>query len=166
MIRPNNIYMMWWSVEMKWKKLFRWNMHFREMFLSCTLMFSFASCSKVFLFCAIWGTAVWFACFSTENYKFKKKEKKIFSSCMYRSCKDKAKENQEKTIREKQVSNTEILDNLKTVLNQRIHFDHNEHDPITIRNSFHDSNKNGPLYFCSSCTQTVFKHYVQRVDRT
>ena len=43
-----------------------------------------------------------------------------------------------------------FLENLKTVLNQRIHFDHNEHDPITIRNSFHDSIKDGPLYICSS----------------
>ena len=58
--------------------------------------------------------------------------------------------------------------NLKTVLNliQRIHFVHNEHDPITIRNNFHDSIKDGPLYICSSCTQTFFKHFVQRVDRT
>ena len=44
----------------------------------------------------------------------------------------------------KKSSNTEILVNLKTFLNQRIHFDHNEHDPITIRNSFHDSIKDVP----------------------
>ena len=41
-------------------------------------------------------------------------------------------------IQEKQDSNTEILENLKTVLNliQRIYCDHNEHVPISIRNSF------------------------------
>ena len=49
--------------------------------------------SSVFLFCAIWGATVWFACFSTENFTFKKKDKKIFCSCQYRLCKDKAKEN-------------------------------------------------------------------------
>ena len=51
-------------------------------------------------------------------------------------------------------------------MNQQIHFDHDEHDPITIRNSSHDSIKDGPLYICSSCRQTFFKHFVQRVDRT
>ena len=51
-------------------------------------------------------------------------------------------------------------------MNQRIHFYHNEHDPITIRNTFYDSIKDGPLYICSSCTKMFFKHFVQRVDGT
>lgn len=71
-----------------------------------------------------------------------------------------------KTKQRKTVSKPEILENLKTLLNLRIHFDHTGCDPNTIRNSFHDSIKDGPLYICSSCTQTFFKHSVQRVDRT
>ena len=82
---------------------------------------------------------------------------------MQRQSKRKTEKN---TILEKQVSNTEILENLKAFLNQRIHFDRNEHYPITIRNSFHDIIKDDPWYICSSCTQTFFKHFVQRVDRT
>ena len=81
---------------------------------------------------------------------------------MQRQSKRKTEKN---TIQEKQVSNTEILENLKTVLNKRIHFDHNEHDPITIRISFHDSIKDGPLYICSSCIQTFFKQFVGLSDR-
>ena len=56
------------------------------------------------------------------------------------------KKTEKNSIQEKRVSNTEILEKLKTVLNQRKHFDHNEHDP------FHDSIKDGPLYICSLTT--------------
>ena len=45
----------------------------------------------------------------------------------------------------------------KSVSESRIHFDRNEHYPITIRNSFHDMIKDDPWYICSSCTQTFFK---------
>ena len=48
---------------------------------------------------------------------------------MQRQSKRKTEKN---TILEKQVSNTEILENLKSFHNQQINFDHNEHDPITI----------------------------------
>ena len=111
-------------------------------------------------------TAVWFACFSTVNNKFKKKRKRSSAHASTDHAKTKQKKNEKKTIQEKQVWNTEILENIKTVMNQRIHFYHNEHDPITIRNTFHDSIKDGPLYLCSSCTKMFFKHFVQRVDRT
>lgn len=43
-----------------------------------------------------------------------------------------------------------------------MHLDDQVCNPNAIRNSFHD----GPLYICSLCTQTNFKHSVQRVDRT
>lgn len=61
---------------------------------------------------------------------------------------------------------TGILENLSTVINQRMHLDDQVCNPNAIRNSFQDSIKNGPLYICSSCTQTYFKHSVQRIDRT
>ena len=80
----------------KWQKLFRWNMYFRGMFLPCTLMFSITRCSKVFLFCAIWGTAVWFACFSTEIFTFKKKDIKIFA---WSVSTNHAKTKQKKTVK-------------------------------------------------------------------
>ena len=38
-----------------------------------------------------------------------------------------------------------VLESLKMVLNQRIHFDPNEHNPFTNRNSFHDSIKDDPM---------------------
>lgn len=47
-----------------------------------------------------------------------------------------------------------------------MHFDDQVCNPNAIRNSFYDSIKDGPLYICSSCTQTYFKDSVQRVDRT
>ena len=167
MIRPNNIYMMWWSlsVEMKWQELFRWNMHFRETFLSCTLMFSFTRFSKVFLFCAIGGIiAVWFACFSTN---FKRKRKRSLAHASTDHAKTKQKKNREKYYFRKAGLKYRNSGKSKSFfLNQRIHFDRNEHYPITIRNSFHDIIKDDPWYICSSCTQTFFKHFVQRVDRT
>lgn len=70
------------------------------------------------------------------------------------------------TNQQKQVSESGILEHLSTVINQRMHFDDQVCNPNAIRNSFHDSIKDGPLYICSSCTQTYFKHSVQRVDRT
>ena len=105
--------------------------------------------------------------FKRKITNLKRKIKRSLAHVSADHAKTKPKKKAEKnTIREKQVSNTEILENLKTLLNKQIHFDHNKHDPITIRNSFHDSIKAGALYMCSSCTQTFFKHFVQRVDRT
>ena len=42
----------WCDEAWRWNgrlKLLRWTMHFREMFLSCTFMFSFTRCGYVFL---------------------------------------------------------------------------------------------------------------------
>ena len=104
-------------------------------------MFSFTRCSYVFLFCAIGVTAVWFACFQRKITNSKRKRKRSLAHTSIDHAKTKQTKTEKNTIQEKQVSNTEILENLKTVLNQRIHFYHNGHDPITIRNSFHDSIK-------------------------
>ena len=49
------------------------------------------------MFCAIGGTAVWFACFSTENWKFKKKEKNSLAHASTDHAKTKQK-NPEKKI--------------------------------------------------------------------
>ena len=103
--------------------------------------------------------------FSTEITNSKRKRKRSLAHTSIDHAKTKQTKTEKNTIQEKQVSNTEILENLKTVLNHRIHFYHNGHDPITIRNSFHDSIKDDPKYICSSSTQMFFKHFVQRVDR-
>ena len=88
--------------------------------------------------------------FKRKITNLKRKIKRSLAHVSADHAKTKPKKRAEKnTIREKQVSNTEILENLKTVLNQRIHFDHNEHDPITFKNSFHDSIKD---VHSSSCT--------------
>lgn len=101
------------------------------------------------------------------SHTFKRKRKR---SSAYTNTDDHTKTKQLKTVKDtneqKQVSESGILENLSTVINQRMHFDDQVCNPNAIRNSFYDSIKDGPLYICSSCTQTYFKHSVQRVDRT
>ena len=72
--------------------------------------------------------------FQLKISHLKRKIKRSFVHVSTYHAKTKQKKTLKHSIQEKQVSKSGILENLKTGLNQRIHFDHNEYEPIIIRN--------------------------------